>query len=99
MMKTIFTIGLICWIVASIIMATIVSTKAKPPEQPQFIMIDGTALNPDHIVSFWKQNGTLHIMTDTRSTFRNGNRDNYYRIKLTEEEMRKYWKLLMERKK
>ena len=69
------------------------------PEQKQFIMIDGIAINPDHIVSFWKQSEILHIMTDTRSTFRNGNRDNYYRLKLTDEEMIKYWELLIERRK
>jgi len=65
----------------------------------QFIIIDGYALNPDHIVSFWKQNGTLHLMTDTKSTFRNGNRDNYYRFKFAEEEMKAVFDMLKELKK
>jgi hypothetical protein len=84
-----------------VILVIILGLSNKPPTLPeptQFIMIKGEALNPDHIVSFWKQNGTLHLMTDTRSTFRNGSRDNYYRWKLTEEEMEKYFYLLLERR-
>ena len=85
-------------IITFFIVSTLEIILPKQPDQPQFIMIKGTALNPDHIVSFWKMNGTLHIMTDTKSTFRNGNRDNYYRIKLTEEEMQEYWGMLKERR-
>ena len=82
-------------------------TENKLPDltEPQFITIKGVSLNPDHgdftyliIVSFWKQNNTLHLMTDTLSTFRNGNRDNYYQFKLTHEEMEEYFYGLLERR-
>ena len=63
-------------------------------EQPLFITINGADINPDHIVSHWNQDEILHIMTDTKSTFRNGNRDNYYRIKLTKEEMKEVLDML-----
>ena len=98
-MKTIIGIIMIVFLILAIVcfyFGYIIPYEQQP--QSQFIIIKGTALNPDHIVSFWKMNGTLHLMTDTRSTFRNGNRDNYYKFKLTEEEMQEYWEMLRERR-